>query len=283
MEQQPSRTALGTAYLRAAHQLLDGKPLVLEDDVVLRLLGVQARTRILSDVDRYQTPAARALRSHVVLRSRFAEDRLASAVGRGVTQYVILGAGFDTFVLRQPSWAASLRLFELDHPATQGEKRSRLLEAGLVLPENCSLVAIDFEEESLLDCCRRSGVSLLQPTLFAWLGVSMYLEQADVESALRSMAMFASGSEVVLTFLQPPAIGSTPGSSAASVLAERVARLGEPFRCYFEPHALADACRASGFSMVEFLVPEEARDRYFRGRPPDLPAPGRTGIACALV
>src|ERR1019366_5126673 len=108
--QKASRTALGTAYLRAAHQLLDAAPKILDDPIAVRLLGEDASRKICESAERYQKPEAKALRSHVVLRSRFAEDRLAAAVQRGVSQYVILGAGFDTFALRQPQWANSLEV-----------------------------------------------------------------------------------------------------------------------------------------------------------------------------
>jgi methyltransferase (TIGR00027 family) len=199
----------------------------------------------------------------------------------GVRQYVSLGAGFDTFALRQPDWAASLRIFEFDHPAMQAEKRVRLEGGGFVLPENCSPVATDFQEESLLECCQRGGVIPSQPTLFSWLGVSMYLERAEVESTLRAIAAFPPGSEVVLTFLQPGIANAA--ISGNSTLGERVANLGEPFKCCLDSDSLVSVCRQCGFSAVELLSPEEANVRYFQGRRPELPAPGRTSIACALV
>jgi O-methyltransferase involved in polyketide biosynthesis len=115
-DQKASRTALGTAHLRAAHQLLDAAPRILEDSIAVRLLGEGAGQKICESAEHYRNPAAAGLRSHVVLRSRFAEDRLAAAVPKGVKQYVILGAGFDTFAFRQPDWAKSLKIFEIDHP-----------------------------------------------------------------------------------------------------------------------------------------------------------------------
>src|SRR5208337_1232410 len=131
-----SHTALGTAYLRAAHQLLDAQPLLFDDTVALPLLGPKAIKLIQDAAANYRTPKMLALRSHVVLRSRFTEDRLAVAVSRGITQYVILGAGFDTFALRQPSWAQILKIIEVDHSGTQTVKRSYIATAGLAMPEN---------------------------------------------------------------------------------------------------------------------------------------------------
>jgi len=131
-----SRTALGTAYLRAAHQIFETEPRVLDDPVALPLIGPNAECRIRKKADHFQSPIMRALRARTVLRSRYTEDRLYDAVRRGIAQYVILGAGFDTFALRQPRWAAQLGIFEVDSRATQDEKRSRLTAAGFTVPSN---------------------------------------------------------------------------------------------------------------------------------------------------
>ena len=163
---ETSRTALSTAYLRAAHQLLDAKPLIFEDPVALQILGNAAQHRIQESTDQYQTPAGRALRSHLVLRSRFTEDRLAEATVRGVRQYVIVGAGFDTFALRQPEWAASLKIIEIDHLGTQTVKRSRLAETGFEMPSNADFMDVDFERESLQDSFVRHHMSTDDPTFF---------------------------------------------------------------------------------------------------------------------
>ena len=201
-DRKPSRTALATAYLRLAHQLLDAHPLILEDPVVERLLGKTAAQRVLSSTKRYQSSGAQALRSHVVLRSRFAEDCLLAAVKRGAVQYVILGAGFDTFALRQPEWADSLQIFEVDQPGSQEEKRSKIAEAGLEVPKNVTFIAIDFERESLLQGLLRHDISLALPTFFSWLGVTMYLNKAAINATFRAVAAFHAGTEIVFTFLQ---------------------------------------------------------------------------------
>jgi methyltransferase (TIGR00027 family) len=270
-----SRMALGSAYLRAAHQLLDAPPRILEDPLALRLLGPAAVQRINKTAERYQTPERRAVRAHCVLRSRFAEDRLATAVRRGVTQYIILGAGFDTFALRQPAWAESLWILEVDHAATQATKRAQLTASDLALPENAAFATIDFEHESLRDGLLRYQVSLEEPTFFSWLGVTMYLNEDAIDAVLQSVAAFPGGSEIVLTFASP---GNSP-----SPLAQRAGELGEPWVTYFTPDALEARLRNAGFSRVEFLSSEEAEERYFRHRPPDLPVPTRTNIACAMV
>jgi methyltransferase (TIGR00027 family) len=275
-DHKASRTALGTAYLRAAHQLFEAQPRILDDPVALTLLGPAALQRIKDTADHYRTPERLALRTHVVLRSRFAEDRLAAAVLRGVTQYVILGAGFDTFALRQPPWAQALKILEVDHPGTQATKRSHLAAASLVMPENADFANIDFELESLGDGLIRYHVSMDEPTFFSWLGVTMYLKEAAIDAVLHSVTQFPAGSEIVLTFAPPPGDSPPP-------LAQRAASLGEPWVSYFEPDALEAKLHDVGFSKVEFLSPAEAEARYFRQRPADLPVPRRTNIVCAVL
>jgi methyltransferase (TIGR00027 family) len=274
-DRDASRTALGTAYLRAAHQLLDAPPRILEDPVAIPLLGPDAERRIRETAEQYATPARRALRAHLVLRSRYAEDRLAAAVARGVSQYVVLGAGFDTFALRQPPWARALRILEVDHAGTQAVKRARLAAAGLSMPPNADFASIDFERKSLGEGLQRQGLSLEQPTFFSWLGVTMYLEERAIDAVLASIATFPAGSEVVLTF-------ATPRGQGPSHTRERAEALGEPWLTAFEPEALGARLRAAGFGDVAFLSAEDAEGRYFRQRPADLPPPQRTNLVCAV-
>jgi len=269
-----SRTALGAAALRAAHQVLDAPPLILDDPVIGRLLGPGALRRIHEHTDRYQTPQARALRAHMVLRSRFAEDRLATAVQRGVRQYLVLGAGFDTFALRQPAWAHGLRIVEVDQPSTQGLKRSSLADAGLAAPANAAFAPIDFERESLREGLRRHQVADDVPTFCSWLGVTMYLTDEAIDAVLQTVAMFPAGSELVLTFAQ-----SRP---ALSPLAQRAAELGEPWVSFFTPEALEAKLHDAGFAEVGFLTPQAAVERYFQQRPDGLPPPRQTTIAYAV-
>lgn len=208
----------------------------------------------------------------MVLRSRFAEDRLAAAVDRGVTQYVILGAGFDTFAVRQPPWAQSLRILEVDHAGTQELKRSHLAAAGLAVPPNAGFATIDFERESLRAGLLRHAISPTARTFFSWLGVTMYLREDAVDAVLRSVAEFPAGSEIVLTFA---AASNTPRA-----VADRAAEAGEPWLSFFEPEQMQDKLRASGFESVELLTSAAAESRYFRQV--SLPVPQRTTIVAAV-
>lgn len=275
-EQKVSRTALRTAYLRAAHQLLDAQPLILDDPIVVLLIGSDGVQLIHETAEHYYTPARQALRAHVVLRSRFTEDRLEAAVHRYVKQYIILGAGFDTFIFRQPEWAHVLKIFEVDQPGTQALKRTLMSAVGLSMPENADFVAIDFEKESLGDVLSRSNVSMEEPTFFSWLGVMMYLKEEAIDEVIRTVASFPAGSEIVLTFQPPP-------ENSPSPFEQRVAILDEPWLTYFEPEALEAKLRDAGFTNVEFLTPAEAKAMYFRQRLDNITVPRRTNILCAVL
>lgn len=277
--QAASQTALGTAYLRAAHQLFDGEPKLLDDPFAVTLLGPDTSARIQENADAYRSPIAESLRAHVVLRSRFAEDRLAEAVGRGITQYILLGAGLDTFAFRQPSWAQSLRIVEIDHQQTQRLKRQLMDAADLTTPANVSYLSIDFERESLQECLLRHEIALDEPTFFSWLGVTMYLHEPAVDAVLRFVTGFPSGSEIVLTFAQPP----DEKSDGIAWTAARAAAMNEPMVSFFTPAAMEIKLRRARFSSIDFLSPKESEIRYFSQRPLDLPVPKRTAIVAAQV
>jgi methyltransferase (TIGR00027 family) len=271
-----SKTALATAYIRAAHQLLDEKPLLLTDPVALPLLGSRATETILGGLARHQSPEGKSLRAHIVLRARFTEDRLEAAVAKGVTRYIVIGAGFDSFALRRPSWARTLKIIEVDHPATQSEKRDRIAKSGLSVPENLIFAPADFEHENLSEVLARCSIGPDEPAFFSWLGVSMYLEDAAIDATLHTIATFAPGSEVSLTFRQPL-------DEASSKLAARVSDLGEPFISLFTPGEIDAKLRNAGFSGIDFLTPEKTESLYFVPLRTDLPVPKQTSILCAAV
>ena len=279
-EEAPSRTAAGVAWLRAVHQLLDGTPKILDDPAVVSLLGPDGAERVLGDQERAQSSGARALRSHVVLRSRWAEDRLCLAVEGGVRRYVMLGAGYDTFVVRQPDWARELRIVEIDRGAIQRAKRARLAQVGLVPPANASFLEVDFERETLAGALARTHLAPDTPTFFSWLGVTMYLTEPAIDAVLRTVASHARQSEIVFTFAQP-ADRETPRD--IPTLAERAAAVGEPWLSYFTPEQVERKLRGLGFATVEFLTPETAAATYFVGRSDGLPAPRRTSLVAARV
>ena len=172
-ESSPSRTAWRVGVRRAAHQLFD-TPKVLDDPVAVRIIGDEGRRR-LAQADQHRGRIARAFRAFMVVRSRFAEDELARSISRGVTQYVILGAGLDTFAYRNPYDPATLRVFEVDHPATQAWKRQLLAAAAIPIPSAVTYAPIDFERDTLADGLAQGQFDPRIPTFFSSLGVTMYL------------------------------------------------------------------------------------------------------------
>lgn len=281
-ERNSSKTALGVAALRAAHMLIDGEPKILDDPIVVRILDSQMIEAIGSDPERLHARAAMALRSHVVLRNRYAEDRLAEAIRRGVRQYVILGAGLDTFAYRQPEWARELRIFEVDHPGSQREKRERLAAAGISAPVNLEYVPIDFEMTSLRDGLRASSLDAASPVFFSCLGVLVYLTEEAVEAVFRVAASMVSGSEIVFTFSTADSERSGEERAGRVALASAAAAVGEAFRTHFVPEELRARLKGLGFSEVSFLEPASAAERYFRRRTDGLPVPRRASIASAV-
>ena len=217
-----SRTAVGVAALRAAHVLHDAPPPILNDVVAIQLIDPDMRARLEGPGAAEHLAKAEALRVHVVVRSRFAEDCLEAAFERGVRQYVILGAGLDTFAWRQPAWASGLRIFEVDQAGSQLDKQDRVARAGLAAPPNLVFVPVDFETEPLGQCLSGAGVDLRAPVFFSWLGVTPYLDEAAIDDVLRVVVGGAPGTEVVFTFAP---VGDTPSAVAAMAAA-----LGEVFR-----------------------------------------------------
>ena len=262
-EGRPSITAQRTATLRAEHQILD-QPRILDDPLALRIIGTPAESLVRADPQRDERLAT--LRAFVALRSRYAEDELARAVQRGVRQYVILGAGLDTFAYRNPYPGSRLRVFEVDHPATQSWKRARLHETGITIPDSLTFAPIDFEKQTLADGLKRAGFKTDEPAFFSLLGVVVYLTKDAVMETLRLVASLPSGSEIVFDYALPSSALSENERARRKVLASRVAAIGEPWITYFDPPSLASELRQLGFTHVQDLGPGEANDRYFKDR-----------------
>jgi len=260
---RPSATAQEAAIFRAAHQILD-KPRIFDDPIALRIIGAKTESALRSNPDGFKT--RRSLRAFIVLRSRYAEDELARAVKRGTRQYVILGAGLDTFPYRNPYPESSLRVFEVDHPATQSWKRQRLGEAGIATPDSLVFVPIDFERQTLADRLNRAGFRADQPSFFSWLGVVVYLTKSAVMETFKFVASLPVGSEIVFDYSVPPSLLTEKQRSAREAGAKRVATMGEPWITYLDPSSLISELQGMGFRHVEDLSPEEANERYFKGR-----------------
>ena len=208
-------------------------------------------------------------------RSRYAEDELACAVARGVRQYVVLGAGLDTFAYRNPH--AGLRVFEVDHPATQAWKREQLEAAGIVIPGGLTFVPVDFERQTLAEGLGQSGFDSSAAAFFSWLGVTPYLTRDACMTTLSFIAGMPAGSGVVFDFAVDPALLNAGQRQALDALSERVARYGEPFQLFFDPGKLRDELKSLGFHRTEFLQGKEINARYFSDRKDGLLVRGGLG------
>jgi methyltransferase (TIGR00027 family) len=269
----PSRTALRVALRRAAHQLYDAKPLVLNDPIAVAILGERYAEELRRTPIRPDRLFSIALRAFIVARSRYAEDMLRDAVAQGVTQYVLLGAGLDTFAHRNPY--PHLRVFEVDHPATQSWKRDLLAESTLSPPKNLVYAPVDFETQDLPTQLRAAGFDPQASTFFAWLGVVPYLTHGAFRSTIDFIASLSRGSGLVLDYGQPRAALPFREQLAYDSLASRVQLAGEPFQLFFTPSKIATELDA--FYNLEDLGSPEINARYFDGRADNLRALGSAG------
>ncbi len=262
---QPSRTALGAAGLRAAHQVLDGAA-IFADPLALRILGADADD-LSREAEAETDPFRQRLRWFIAARSRIADDALAGAVKRGARQLVVLGAGLDTTAYRAlPS--QDLRIFEVDHPATQSWKRERLAEADIPLPAALSFVPVDFERETLADGLAAAGFDFARQTFFTWLGVVPYLTDDAIFSTLGFIAGLPGGAHVVFDYVNPPDTMTESGRRAMhEALISRVAAIGEQLRNHFDSGALHARLKALGFRDVEDLGWPEIAARFLPGHP----------------
>jgi methyltransferase (TIGR00027 family) len=260
---QPSVTAWKVALRRAAHQVAD-RPPVFDDPLAIPILGPgwdkQARALCVSG----DNAIARGFRAFMAARARYAEDQLAQAHARGVRQYVVLGAGLDTFAYRNP-WP-DLKVLEVDHPATQAWKRDLLQEAGIEIPGNLTFAPVDFEREGLAEGLARAGFDAGAAAFVSWLGVTYYLTEAAVFDTLALIARLPAGSEAVFDFGVSRERLDTLSRLALDALSARVALAGEPFRSLFDPDALAARLIGLGFSEAEVSGADALNARYFDGR-----------------
>lgn len=263
IEDRASKTALRVAMRRAAHQILD-HPKVLDDSIAIPILPDEAQLRLQSDQDSWQTPSERALRAFMVARSRYAEDRLAAAIASGASQYVVLGAGLDTFAYRNP--APTLRVFEVDHPATQAWKQKRLHMGDIKVPQGVQFVPVDFESQTLERALPEAGFQPRAISFFSWLGVTQYLTLEAAKATLYFIARAGSGSGVVFDYSVPRASLGPIEQIALDSMSERVARAGEPFRLFFDPAELEHMLREIGFREIEDLSSADINQRYFDRR-----------------
>ncbi|MBA5687012.1 class I SAM-dependent methyltransferase [Rugamonas apoptosis] len=275
-----SRSALAVAMLRAAHQLLDQPPL-FNDPVALSILGPEHEAAVRAGPNQFDVGIRRMVRMAMAVRSRLAEDELAQAVARGVTQYVVLGAGLDSYGWR--SHPPGLQVFEVDHPATQAWKRGLLQQAGLATPANVRFVPVDFERDRLTDALRTAGCRLDQPVFFSWLGVTLYLTRVAIFDTLDMVAQLPAGSAIVFDYGITPSMLEPVEQWGVNQLVRKYAAEGEPWISFFAPEALAGELRTLGFSAVADFGPAALAARYLAGCPYLTRFGGATHLMLATV
>ena len=259
----PSRTAYRVALRRAAHQVFD-QPVVFVDPLALQILGLanaDRRTLERSELRAPARPGSVSLRAFLVARSRFAEDALHAAHARGVRQYVLLGAGLDTFAYRNPH--EDLHVFEVDHPATQAWKLDLLKENNIAVPPSVAHVAVDFQSESLQQRLVSAGFQQDQPATFGWLGVVPYLSHQGFSATFDFLSACAPGSVLVMDYGVPRESLPFLEQLAFDSLAARVAAAGEPFQLFFTPEELHALLRERDWALEEDLGRDGINARYF--------------------
>jgi methyltransferase (TIGR00027 family) len=261
LEDQPSRTAHRVALRRAAHQLWDN-PRVLDDPIALKIIPAEASAELAGSRPSGSAPA-HFLRAFMVARSRFAEDHLLEAVARDVKQYVVLGAGLDTFAYRNPF--QDLHVFEVDYPATQAWKRERLQLGKIPVPSNLTFAPVDFEKDTLHAGLEKAGFNASKPAFFSWLGVTPYLAEATVLATLRWIAQYPENG-VAFDYTVPRSSLSFFQRLAFDALSARVAAAGEPFIGFFDPSVLSLELQQMGFKKIEDLGMDEINALYFAER-----------------
>jgi methyltransferase (TIGR00027 family) len=260
----PESSAVRVALWRAIHVQVDPPPHVLTDEVGLQLVAPDDGWRARPDMDPQATSGFRA---SIVARARFIEDLVAEQAGNGVSQYVVLGAGLDTFAQRRPQIAAHLRVFEVDQPGPQAWKRRRLIELGHGIPDWLRLVPVDFEaSESWTEQLAAAGFDPGRPAVVVSTGVTMYLTKDATVATLRQIAGFAPGSTLAMTFLLPTDLlddADRPGLQAS----EKGARsAGTPFISFYTPQEMLSLAREAGFGDVRHVSGASLAERYFAGR-----------------
>ncbi len=255
---EPSHTARGAAAYRAIHQTLEGG-VIFSDPFASKILDDETRARLDETA---ADPSLRPMRLFIAARSRFSEDALETGVARGVRQVVVLGAGLDTFSLRNPYADLGVRVFEVDYPATQQWKRERLNEAGLAIPGSLTFAPVDFERQSLADGLKAAGFRSDRPAFFQWLGVVPYLTREAVSATLHFIVGVPE-SEVVFDYAEPFENYPAERREHVMAVAARAALLGEPWLSLFAPCELSEMLREIGFGEMEDLGLAELTDRFY--------------------
>ncbi|NOX84753.1 MAG: class I SAM-dependent methyltransferase [Chlorobi bacterium] len=271
MKKRGSRTADTSAAQRAYHTLYASEPKVFDDPFAIQLTGPAWRfclknKWIVRFIER-QYDWTMPIIGHHVARSRYVEEQLDKLLEKGFTQYVLLGAGMDSFVFRRPELSGKLAVFEIDHPGTQTRKRDRLKKLGIPEPRNVKYIAVDFEQDSLTEKLSETGFQADEKTLFAWLGVVPYLTEASILTTLKDIAKtVARGSELIFDVLYRSAFTQGKGTMTGRKLFRSTERKGEPMITGYDPDDLKRLLPETGFELTCVVSPDDFTNMWFTGR-----------------
>jgi methyltransferase (TIGR00027 family) len=272
-EAAPDNTAVRVALWRALHLEADSPPHVFEDELGLKLAAPEEGWRSRPDM----SPFTRPFRASIVARARFNEDLVAQQAARGVEQYVILGAGLDTFAQRRPELASRMLVFEIDRSGPQAWKRQRLVDVGLGIPSFLRLVPVDFEAgDAWRERLAASGFDAEQPAVVASTGVSMYLTKDAIMATLRQVAALAQGSALAMSFMLPIELNEPDIRPGVERAAAGARASGTPFISFFTPQEMLTLARDAGFREVEHVSAATLAQRYFAGRTDGLRPPNNS-------
>ncbi|KWV56278.1 methyltransferase [Bradyrhizobium macuxiense] len=264
MSDAPDSTAARVALWRALHVAIDPPPHVLDDEIGLKLLAPGDDWRQRGDMDPQYT---RPFRASIVARARFIEDLVVDQAARGIDQYVILGAGLDSFAQRRPEIASRLKLFEIDQPASQAWKRRRLMETGFGTPDWLRFVPVDFEAGgSWRNELEVAGFDPAKPAIVVSTGVSMYLSKETNAATLREVASLAPGSSFAMTFLLPLELADVEARPGLGMAVKGASASGTPFISFFTPPEIIALARDAGFAEAHHVSTDDLAARYFADR-----------------
>jgi methyltransferase (TIGR00027 family) len=290
-----SETAIISAVMRSAHPLLDEAPWIFVDDMGASFGGLKDQAALRAWLSSYEEqliaisgPALakvfmRTGRLCGAFRARVAEDVLAEAMRRGVSQYVLLGAGFDSFAYCRHDPTSGLRVYEVDHPATQREKIARLRQLGASIPASTTFVTMDFLKDELLDTLCKHGFQREQPAVFCWLGVTWYLSDESIDRVLRDVASAAPGSELVVDYILTDRFLDDEQRDLLRTLERMASSFGEPGGNCFDPARMAERLKAHNFSVLMDIGAEAGNARYLGGRSDGLRIPEFLHVTSARV
>jgi methyltransferase (TIGR00027 family) len=278
-EGEPSGSAIIAAMNRAAHLAMDNEPKILKDDLALSFSGIPDYSSLISALEAAKTQIGQgstpefahdffqSYRGFAVVRHRYTEDELEKALERGITQYVILGAGLDSFAYRRQDLENKLKVYEVDHPATQTWKKNRLQELNISLPENLTFVPVDFEKRNLTEELFTAGYQSDRPAFFSWLGVTQYLTESAVFQTLREVAAISPRNEIVFEYVLPE---SLLNGGDRQMVANGKRNPHEPWLSMFDPTELVKKLKEMGYTDLRDFGQKEANELYFSGRADEL-------------